>query len=145
MKDNIIIILVIIFLAVKISGCRNSNSNSNDIVNNMAENINNNSELNAVKIKYFPETRYELRRLVCNESIKLWEIDTSKITDMHNLFYQSERKDFTGIEDWNVSNVKDMSGMFKYTPINHNLNKWDVSKVENMHKMFLVQYFLIMI
>ena len=139
MKDNIIIILVIILLAVKINGCRNSNSD--DAVNNMAENINNNSGLNTVKIKYFPETRYELRKLVCNESIKLWEIDTSKITDMHNLFYQSERKDFTGIEDWNVSNVKDMSGMFKYTPVNHNLNKWDVSKVENMHKMFFSAVF----
>lgn len=132
MKNNMIIILVIIFLVI----ITNDYIKSKAAVYMQSENINNNG-LNTMKIKYFPETRYELRKLVCNESIKLWEIDTSKITDMYNLFYQSERKDFTGIEDWNVSNVKDMSGMFKYTPINHNLNKWNVSKVENMHKMFL--------
>ena len=127
-----IIILVIIFLVI----ITNDYIKSKAAVYMQSENINNNG-LNTMKIKYFPETRYELRKLVCNESIKLWEIDTSKITDMYNLFYQSERKDFTGIEDWNVSNVKDMSGMFKYTPINHNLNKWNVSKVKNMSDMFV--------
>lgn len=132
MKKNMIIILVIIFLVI----ITNDYIKSKAAVYMQSENINNNG-LNTMKIKYFPETRYELRKLVCNESIKLWEIDTSKITDMHNLFYQSERKDFTGIEDWNVSNVKDMSHMFEYAVrFNQDIGSWDISNVRNISWMF---------
>lgn len=133
MKNNMIIILVIIFLVI----ITNDYIKSKAAVYMQSENINNNG-LNTMKIKYFPETRYELRKLVCNESIKLWEIDTSKITDMHNLFYQSERKDFTGIEDWNVSNVKDMSHMFEYAVrFNQDIGSWDTENVKDMNRMFL--------
>ena len=64
-------------------------------------------------------------------------IDTSLITDMSHLFSGSGRMDFSGIEDWDVSNVTDMSFMFfdaKY--FNQPLNSWNVSKVENMWGMF---------
>lgn len=133
MKKNMIIILVIIFLVI----ITNDYIKSKAAVYMQSENINNNG-LNTMKIKYFPETRYELRKLVCNESIKLWEIDTSKITDMHNLFYQSERKDFTGIEDWNVSNVKDMSHMFEYAVrFNQDIGSWNTENVKDMNRMFL--------
>ncbi|MGX2982537.1 BspA family leucine-rich repeat surface protein [Helicobacter sp. 23-1045] len=39
------------------------------------------------------------------ELISLAKIDTSKVTNMKALFYKSARSDFSGIEDWNVSNV----------------------------------------
>ena len=66
---------------------------------------------------------------------------------MSELFYKSSRKDFEGIEDWDVSNVEDMSYMFAYmsydsfesrskAKFNHNLNKWNVSKVKHMSFMF---------
>ena len=66
------------------------------------------------KKTYKPETKEELKVLVDNKSISLGDIDTSKITDMSELFMESFRDDFTGIEKWNVSNVDNMSCMFLY-------------------------------
>ena len=62
--------------------------------------------------KYKPETKKELKKLVFTDGIKLCYIDTSLITDMSELFHKSKRKDFEGIEDWDVSNVKDMGLCF---------------------------------
>ena len=55
------------------------------------------------------------------------DIDTSLITDMSWLFYDS---DFNGnISDWNVSNVVGMWSMFAYSKFDGNISKWNVSKV----------------
>ncbi|WIH84639.1 BspA family leucine-rich repeat surface protein [Brachyspira pilosicoli] len=97
--------------------------------------------------KYKPKTKQELEKLVYTDGIKLYDIDTSLITDMSELFYKSSRKDFEGIEDWDVSNVEDMSYMFAYmsydsfesrskAKFNRNLNNWNVSKVKHMSFMF---------
>lgn len=103
------------------------------------------------KPKYFPKNPRELKKLVRNESISLGEIDVSKITDMKRLFFDAEedendpdieyliplRYEFKGIECWDVSNVKDMSLMFKgLETFNEPLNDWDVSNVESMIAMF---------
>ena len=92
---------------------------------------------------YHPTTRNELKELV-DKLIKergndadLNDIDTSKITDMSELFYYSE---FNGeISDWDVSNVKNMGCMFdtsKFTGKNGDISNWDVSNVEDMSCMF---------
>ena len=91
---------------------------------------------------YHPKTRDELKELV-DKLIKergydadLNDIDTSKITDMSELFYYSR---FNGdISNWDVSNVKDMSCMFcesKFTGENGDISNWDVSNVKNMRRM----------
>ena len=87
--------------------------------------------------KYNPETKEELKALVDNKSISLGDIDTSKITDMSELFMESFRDDFTGIEKWNVSNVDNMSCMFLYArKFNGDISSWNVSNVKNMQGMF---------
>ncbi|OEZ16272.1 BspA family leucine-rich repeat surface protein [Campylobacter jejuni] len=87
--------------------------------------------------KYFPETKEELQALVEDEAIHLGDIDTSKITDMSELFFKSTRKDFSGIETWNTSNVEDMSHMFTGChAFNQDISGWDVSSVEDMNYMF---------
>lgn len=101
--------------------------------------------------KYFPKNLIALKKLIRDESINLGEIDTSKITDMKRLFFDTEedendpdteyliplRSEFKGIECWDVSNVKDMSLMFKgLETFNEPLNNWDVSSVEVMIAMF---------
>lgn len=93
--------------------------------------------------KYHPKTKIELRKLILDEEIELSEIDTSKITDMSHLFEptlsggEQARFFFEGIEDWDVSNVKDMSYMFCYARnFNADISGWNVSKVKNMRGMF---------
>ncbi|MEI0557534.1 BspA family leucine-rich repeat surface protein [Brachyspira intermedia] len=88
-------------------------------------------------MKYKPQTKEELRILIQDESIYLGDIDTSLITDMSELFQNSKRVNFEGLETWNISNVVNMSSMFELAEnFNYNINSWDVSKVENMSKMF---------
>ena len=41
------------------------------------------------------------------------------------------------LNKWDVSNVEDMNAMFAYTTsFNQPLNKWDVSSVTSMYRMF---------
>ena len=87
--------------------------------------------------KYKPKKALALYYLVRNENIALKDIDTGEITDMSWLFANSERKDFSDIESWDVSNVKNMSCMFyEAKNFNGDLSKWNVSNVKNMSCMF---------
>ena len=87
--------------------------------------------------KYSPKTKEELKALVDNESINLGDIDTSKITDMSELFQYSKRDNFSGIENWDVSNVEDMKDMFSGAKsFNQDIGNWDVSRVKYMGFMF---------
>ncbi len=63
-------------------------------------------------------------------------IDTSRITDMSELFVDMEN--FNGdISCWDVSNVTDMSSMFSGAKeFNHEIGGWDVSHVTDMSRMF---------
>lgn len=88
-------------------------------------------------MKYKPQNKEQLKKLVDDENIYLGDIDTSLIDNMSSLFANSKREDFSGIENWNVSNVESMAFMF-YNAINFNqpLNNWDVSRVGDMGKIF---------
>ncbi|RDU61721.1 hypothetical protein CQA44_08155 [Helicobacter sp. MIT 14-3879] len=71
------------------------------------------------------------------ESVNLGEIDTSKITDMSELFADSERECFNGIETWDTSSVENMRRMFAGAScFNQPLDKWNVSNVRDMQGMF---------
>ncbi|MGH2327741.1 BspA family leucine-rich repeat surface protein [Campylobacter taeniopygiae] len=75
-------------------------------------------------------------------NVYLGDIDTSKIKSFKDLFRGNKRKDFSGIETWDVSNVTNMREMFgdSYSygelELNVDLSSWDVSKVTDMSGMF---------
>ena len=120
-------------------------------------------------IIYHPKTKKELIDCIQKELKKqgpdanLNIIDTSKITNMYELFYRF-KKDIRNIDisawdvrnvekmqymfygcksfnsdlsEWDVGNVKYMSFMFDgCKSFNSDLSKWDVSNVEEMSNMF---------
>ncbi|CAM2791313.1 BspA family leucine-rich repeat surface protein [Helicobacter burdigaliensis] len=88
-------------------------------------------------MKYKPKNKDELKKLVEDTSVYLGDIDTSLIKNMETLFMRSVRKDFSGIEKWNVSKVKDMGFMFfEALYFNADISTWNVSSVEHMEAMF---------
>ena len=77
---------------------------------------------------YHPKTKDELEELVeklieeRGENADLNDIDTSEITDMSYVFFNSE---FNGdISEWDVSNVKYMKRMFVNSPLENNPPIW---------------------
>ena len=93
--------------------------------------------------KVQPKNKAQLKSLIeyaFNHNIyDLNFIDTSEITDMSWLFgYIGCNFD---ISNWDVSNVKDMTGMFYCCyDFNCDLSNWDVSNVTNMHALFCECY-----
>ena len=88
-------------------------------------------------MRFHPTTYEELAELVKDESIHLGDIDTSQIDNMRWLFCNSKRKDFSGIEGWDTSNVKNMVGMFDNAIyFNADISGWNVSNVWNFTNMF---------
>ncbi|MBO6235907.1 MAG: DUF285 domain-containing protein, partial [Schwartzia sp.] len=92
--------------------------------------------LNSEDGRYHPKTRDELWDLV-RMDIPLGKIDIGDITDLQHVFAYSERKDFSGIETWDVSRVENMEGLFYHAEyFNGDISGWDVSHVKTMKNMF---------
>lgn len=87
--------------------------------------------------KYNPKSRDELAKLVSDESVHLGDIDTSAITNMKDLFKDSNRMDFSGIESWDTSSVKTFVSAFENAKhFNSDISSWNVSSATNFAKMF---------
>jgi len=95
--------------------------------------------------RYFPKTKEELKDIIntlLNErgpTTNLNDIDTSKVENMSNLFFNNKNITMIDISKWNVSNVEDMNNMFSGCISLKNigdLSSWDVSNVTNMNSMF---------
>lgn len=90
----------------------------------------------------FFESRYQeaieehtgFSELPTDEEIQALVDEVNK--DLSELFYNWD--DFSGLAlaDWDVSNVEDMSSMFKLTKFNQDISAWDVSNVQNLSRMF---------
>ncbi|MDO4725716.1 MAG: BspA family leucine-rich repeat surface protein [Porphyromonadaceae bacterium] len=74
------------------------------------------------------------KKLVYNNSINNW--DVSRVTNMIGMFRDAIIFN-QPLGSWVVSNVTTMSVMFQRAEkFNHNINSWDVSNVEDMSSMF---------
>ena len=71
--------------------------------------------------------------------------DVSQVTDMSELF--KDKTNFNDdISNWDVSNVTNMSVMFSdATSFNQDISSWDVSSVTDMSAMFFMHHHLIKI
>ena len=89
--------------------------------------------------KVQPKNRIQLEQLIGyafkHNIYDLNFIDTSKITNMSNLFMNCEYD--IDVSNWDVSNVTNMSAMFYYCKnLDCDLSNWDVSNVTNTSGMF---------
>jgi len=97
-------------------------------------------------------TREELREMIARGE-NVTEVNTSKITDMSDLFNvdsysglsieeQNNVKYFNqNIHGWDLSHVRNMHGMFQgATHFNQPINSWNVEQVEDMSSMFKNAY-----
>ncbi|MEI0494829.1 BspA family leucine-rich repeat surface protein [Brachyspira intermedia] len=88
-------------------------------------------------MKYKPKYKFGLLDYIKDENINLSDIDTSNIIDMSYLFEDSKRKNFDGIETWNVSKVIYMSEMFSNTKyFNCDLTFWNIDNVKYFEDIF---------
>jgi surface protein len=74
---------------------------------------------------------------VSNPSFNDWDVST--ITNMSGLFVESLFNE--NINNWDVSNVTNMNSMFAFTVFNENISDWDVSNVTDMSAMFTFSNF----
>ena len=90
---------------------------------------------------YFPKSKEELQDIILQRikdegsEVDLNDIDVSNITNMSNLF---KRTNFNGnISNWDVSNVTNMQCMFLGCKnFNQDISNWDVSNVNSTGGIF---------
>ena len=77
----------------------------------------------------------------CNQLASVGDLsgwDTYQSTTLTEAFKATSIPSLTFVENWDVSNIKELSGTFSYTPITSlDLNNWDVSNVTTLNSTFL--------
>ena len=92
--------------------------------------INSTKPTHSYKPNGYDELKYITKDLIAERGLDadLNDIDTSKITNMHGLFYigfQNIRN--IDISEWDVSNVRDMGQMFMWCErFNCDISEWNV-------------------
>ena len=86
-----------------------------------------------------PQNKEELAMLVNKPEINLADIVIPEnITDLSKLFYKSSKADFSGLEVWEVSHIKNMSLMFcgcrNFT--GREIEGWDIRSVQDFSGTF---------
>jgi len=85
-------------------------------------------------VDYTVVDRAMLDQMIANNE-DLTVVCTTRVTDMHFMFFDNEVFN-QPIDNWDVSNVTDMSNMFETAIFNQPIGNWDVSSVTNMSNMF---------
>ena len=112
--------------------CPQTNSELKDLIKKLIRERGNDADLNDIDTSEITDMSYVFFNSAFNGDISEW--DVSKVKDMPYMFYNSM---FNGdISKWDVSNVKDMHGVFAYSKFNGDISEWDVSNVEYMNDMF---------
>ena len=91
------------------------------------------------KNKIIPKNLRELQEIVKDDSVYLGDIEIPKNITILAYLFNRKRKDFSGLETWDVSHITDMSGMFDSCKnfTGKEIENWNVSNVTNMGLMFV--------
>lgn len=92
------------------------------------------------QLKIVVKDSQHLKKLIkedVNHELDLGSLDVSNVTDMSHLFENSTRVDFSGIETWDMSKVKNIYAMF-YNAFNfdHNIQNWNLDSLSLKEKSF---------
>lgn len=95
----------------------------------------------ATRYTEHPADNKELRKIIAErlDAGKSYfnDIDISKIKDLSCVFHMIGNIGYIDIDEWDVSNVEDMTNLFCYcTNFNADVSGWDTSKVKVMAGMF---------
>ena len=85
-------------------------------------------------VEYTVVDRAMLDEMIANDE-DLTVVCTTRVTDMHFMFFDNEVFN-QPIDNWDVSNVTDMSYMFETAIFNQPIGNWDVSSVTHISYMF---------
>lgn len=94
------------------------------------------------KVKANPNSSYLFYKFVNVNEIDVTNLDTSKVTNMYNMFRNagdSSNFRIIGLDTWDISNVKNMHSMFSMAGGNNttiDFSNWDLSNVTNLCFMF---------
>ena len=97
------------------------------------------------QLKIVVKDSQHLKKLInedVNHELDLGSLDVSNVTDMSHLFENSTRKDFSGIETWDMSKVKNINSMFfNAVNFNHDVTDWTLSSLSLQDKssFFLIE------
>lgn len=85
------------------------------------------------QLKIVVKDSQHLKKLIkedVNHELDLGSLDVSNVTDMSHLFENSTRVDFSGIETWDMTKVKNIDSMFyKAFCFNHDVSAWKLSSL----------------
>ncbi len=109
-----------------------SNDNIKDIIKNCIKYYGNDINLNWLDVSQVTDMSELFAESEFNGDISKW--DVSSVTDMSDIFTCSTFN--SDISKWDVSSVVDMSYMFFYSEFNGDISNWDVSSVTDMSRMF---------
>lgn len=106
----------------------------------------NEADLNDIDVSLITDMSYlfcdDVHRFKRNGDIFGFEALIRRSMERDMEFIMVSLGEFNGnISKWDVSNVKDMQGMFCYSKFNRDISKWDVSNVKNMRYMFFLSKF----
>lgn len=97
------------------------------------------------QLKIVVKDSQHLKKLIkedVNHELDLGSLDVSNVTDMSHLFENSTRVDFSGIETWDMTKVKNINSMFfNAVNFNHDVTDWTLSSLSLQDKssFFLIE------
>ena len=104
----------------------------------------------SIKINHIPKTISDLKYIVGekikNEDYDLRDIDVSNVLVFDYLFrdinrYEKNKIKSLNVTGWDVSKVENMYKMFSHSPFNGDISTWNLNNAKDIYGMFMYSTF----